>query len=66
MKAHPLECKNKSFEPLCSRSGQQDARHILACLIANREWSKGKAMADNPHGAFIGWVKQFTKKRTAE
>jgi hypothetical protein len=36
-------------------------------LIAQyREWSKGKAAPDNPHGAFIGWAKRFTKKRAAE
>jgi Initiator Replication protein len=35
-------------------------------LIAQyHEWSRGKAAPDNPHGAFIGWVKRFTKKQTA-
>ncbi len=35
-------------------------------LIAHyREWSKEKAPADNPHGAFLGWVKRFTKGQAA-
>jgi hypothetical protein len=35
-------------------------------LIAQyREWSRGKTAPDNPHGAFIGWVKRFTKKKAA-
>jgi len=34
-------------------------------LVAQyREWSKGKIAPDNPHGAFIGWVKHFTKKKS--
>jgi hypothetical protein len=33
-------------------------------LIAQyREWSRGKTAPDNPHGAFIGWAKRFTKKQ---
>jgi len=35
-------------------------------LIANyHEWTKGKAAASNPHGAFIGWAKRFTKGKAA-
>jgi Initiator Replication protein len=35
-------------------------------LIARyREWSKGRAPPDNPHGAFVGWVKRFTKNKAA-
>jgi hypothetical protein len=35
-------------------------------LIAQyREWSRGKAAPDNPHGAFIGWAKKFIKKQAA-
>ena len=31
-------------------------------LVARyRTWSKGRTPADNPHGAFVGWVKRFTK-----
>jgi hypothetical protein len=31
-------------------------------LVARyREWSKGKEAPSNPHGAFLGWVKRFTK-----
>jgi hypothetical protein len=36
-----------------------------ALLARYREWSRGKAAVDNPHGAFIGWVKRFTKKQAA-
>jgi hypothetical protein len=34
-------------------------------LAQYREWSRGKAPANNPHGAFLGWVKRFTKKKAA-
>ena len=35
-------------------------------LVAQyREWSRSKAEPDNPHGAFIGWVKRFTKQKAA-
>jgi len=34
-------------------------------LAQYREWSKGKVPARNPHGAFLGWVKRFTKGKTA-
>jgi hypothetical protein len=35
-------------------------------LVAKyREWSRGKAEPDNPHGAFIGWAKRFTKRKSA-
>ena len=33
-----------------------------ALVAQYREWSRGKVTPDNPHGAFIGWVKRFTKK----
>jgi hypothetical protein len=36
-----------------------------ALLARYREWSKGKVPARNPHGAFLGWVKRFTKKKAA-
>ena len=36
-----------------------------ALLAQYREWSRGKAPANNPHGAFLGWVKRFTKKKAA-
>jgi Initiator Replication protein len=32
-----------------------------ALLARYREWCKGKEPATNPHGAFLGWVKRFTK-----
>jgi hypothetical protein len=35
-------------------------------LVAKyREWSKGKAAPNNPHGAFLGWAKRFTKNKAA-
>jgi hypothetical protein len=36
-----------------------------ALLAQYRQWSQGKAAPDNPHGAFIGWVKRFTKGKAA-
>jgi hypothetical protein len=36
-----------------------------ALLAQYREWSKGKVAARNPHGAFLGWVKRFTKGKAA-
>jgi len=36
-----------------------------ALLAQYREWSKGKAAPNNPHGAFLGWVKRFTKGKAA-
>ncbi len=36
-----------------------------ALLAQYREWSKGKVPARNPHGAFLGWVKRFTKGKDA-
>ena len=35
-----------------------------ALLAKYREWSKGKAAAKNPDGAFIGWVRKFVKAET--
>ena len=35
-----------------------------ALLAKYREWCKGKEPAANPHGAFLGWVKQFAKKKS--
>jgi hypothetical protein len=34
-------------------------RHALVAQY--REWSRGKGAPDNPHGAFIGWARRFTK-----
>jgi len=36
-----------------------------ALLVRYREWVKGKVPARNPHGAFLGWVKRFTKGKAA-
>ncbi len=30
------------------------------------DWMRGKPPAQNPHGAFLGWVKRFTKGKPAE
>ena len=35
-----------------------------ALVARYRQWSKGKAAPDNPHGAFIGWAKRFAKNKT--
>jgi Initiator Replication protein len=32
-----------------------------ALLAQYREWSRGKTTPQNPHGAFIGWIKRFVK-----
>ncbi len=34
-------------------------------LAQYHEWSKDKAAPANPHGAFIGWAKRFTKGKAA-
>ena len=36
-----------------------------ALLAQYRQWCRGKVPADKPHGAFIGWVKRFTKGKAA-
>jgi hypothetical protein len=36
-----------------------------ALLARYREWSKGKPAPNNAHGAFLGWVKRFTKRKAA-
>ena len=36
-----------------------------ALLAQYRQWSKGKVAPANPHGAFIGWAKRFTKSKAA-
>jgi len=36
-----------------------------ALLARYKEWSKGKVPTRNPHGAFLGWVKRFTKGKAA-
>jgi hypothetical protein len=32
-----------------------------ALVTRYHQWSKGKSAPNNPHGAFIAWVKRFTK-----
>ena len=36
-----------------------------ALLAQYREWCKGKESPANPHGAFLAWVKRFTKGKAA-
>jgi hypothetical protein len=36
-----------------------------ALLAQYREWCKGKEPPAKPHGAFVGWVKRFTKGKAA-
>jgi hypothetical protein len=36
-----------------------------ALLARYAEWSRGKEPAKNPHGAFLGWAKRFTKDKRA-
>lgn len=35
-----------------------------ALVARYRQWSRGKAAPDNPHGAFIGWAKRFAKEKS--
>jgi hypothetical protein len=35
-----------------------------ALLAQYRKWSQGKTAPQNPHGAFIGWIKRFMKSNT--
>jgi plasmid replication initiation protein len=39
-----------------------DRQNLLALY---RDWSRRKAAPNNPHGAFLGWVKRFTKGKAA-
>ena len=54
----PYEPTDAVLEQLRSVAPGWDRQSLLATY---REWSRGKAAADNPHGAFLGWVKRFTK-----
>ena len=36
-----------------------------ALVARYAEWSRGKEPAKNPHGAFLGWAKRFTKGKRA-
>jgi hypothetical protein len=31
-------------------------------LAQYREWSRSKTAPQNPHGAFLGWIKRFVKR----
>lgn len=50
------------FEKLRDLAPGWDRQGLLAKY---REWSRGKDPATNPHGAFLGWVKRFTKGKAA-
>jgi len=43
----------------CAELGQASLARAVS------EWVKGKVPARNPHGAFLGWVKRFTKGKAA-
>lgn len=58
----PYEPTDAVLEQLRTIAPGWDRQNLLAQY---REWSRGKAAPDNPHGAFIGWVKKFIKKQAA-
>ena len=67
--APALQVVASSYEPT---DAILDKLHDLApgwdrqgLLSKYREWSRGKEPASNPHGAFLGWVKRFTKGKDA-
>jgi hypothetical protein len=58
----PYEPSDAVLEQLRAIAPSWDRQSLLAQY---REWSRGKAPANNPHGAFLGWVKRFTKGKDA-
>jgi hypothetical protein len=58
----PYEPTDTVFEKLRELAPGWDRQALVAHY---REWSKGKPPAQNPHGAFLGWVKRFTKGKAA-
>ena len=54
----PYEPTDAVLDQLLTLAPGWDRQGLMARY---REWSKGKEAPDNPHGAFIGWVKRFTK-----
>jgi hypothetical protein len=56
----PYEPSDEVLNQLRSIAPGWDRQALLAQY---REWSKGKTAPNNPHGAFIGWAKRFTKKK---
>ena len=59
-RARPIEPTDAVLEQLRTIAPGWDRQALLAQY---RQWSKGKAAPDNPHGAFIGWAKRFTKEK---
>ncbi len=58
----PYEPTDAVLEQLRTLAPGWDRQALIAQY---REWSRSKAAPDNPHGAFIGWAKRFTKKQAA-
>lgn len=58
--ALPYEPTDAVLEQLRTLAPGWDRQALLAHY---REWSGGKQPANNPHGAFLGWVKRFTKDK---
>jgi hypothetical protein len=56
----PYEPTDTVLEQLRTIAPGWDRQGLIAQY---REWSKGKTAPDNPHGAFIGWAKRFTKSQ---
>lgn len=54
----PYEPTDAVLDQLRTLAPGWDRQGLLARY---RDWSRGKTPADNPHGAFLGWVKRFTK-----
>ena len=58
----PYDLTDAVYEQLLTLAPGWDRQALVARY---REWSRGKEAPDNPHGAFLGWVKGFTKKKAA-
>ena len=56
----PYEPTEAVLDQLCTVAPGWDLQGLVARY---RQWSKGKVAADNPHGAFLGWAKKFTKHK---
>jgi Initiator Rep protein, WH2/Initiator Replication protein, WH1 len=54
----PYEPTDAVLDQLLTLAPGWDRQGLVARY---RQWSKGKEAPDNPHGAFLGWVKRFTK-----
>src|SRR3954453_7649868 len=56
----PYEPTDAVRDQLLTLAPGRDRQELVARY---REWSKGKSAPDNPHGAFIGWVKSVMKEK---